>query len=63
MPRSSLYDVKEGMVYCDRCLRYWLPQSMSHVSVKEPNKVQKRLKICPKCMAVINTSLYLQHKT
>ena len=63
MSRSSLYEVKEGMVYCDRCLRYWLPQNMSHVIVKEPNKVQKRLKICPKCMAVINANLYLQHKT
>lgn len=63
MSRSSNYEIKDGLIYCDRCLRYWLPQKMTNLLIKEPDKVQKRLKLCPKCMAVINASLYLKHKT
>ena len=63
MSRTSNYEIKDGLIYCDRCLNYWLPQKMTNLLIKEPDKVQKRLKLCPKCMAVINTNLYLKHKT
>ena len=49
---------KPGMLYCDRCLQYWLPDKMSHVSIQEVGQVTKRLEICPTCMKEIHEVVF-----
>ena len=49
---------KSGMVYCDRCLQYWLPDKMSHISVQEAGLATRRLTVCPRCMKEIREVVF-----
>lgn len=50
---------KPGMVFCDRCLQYWLPDKMSHVSIQEAGQATRRLEVCPQCMKTIREVVFM----